>query len=735
MTSWKRISLYLLPLALTAMPAFGAGDPTVVTLRLPDGTDGAELHGVYNGERDMYEWRGIRFAQPPIESLRWKPPQPITLTGIVPADEFGSACTQPGWDGSKEDCLFLNVSKPAVVTGDGLLPVMVDIHGGGNVYGAGRDDTGGWVKHGVVAVTFNYRLGALGDLGHPALTVEGGGTDEGGTSANYGMRDQIAALKWVKANIASFGGDPDNVTLTGFSSGAGFVIGLEASEMVSEMKLFKRAAPSSFFIGMVTNHGEDLATQEQSGVFVGDSFGCPASAPDVLDCMRGLDATQLANFWANNELGGNAGIVDGVILKRPTIELLQENGSVPTLVGNAREEDGDAFLDPFLAILKSNNDMVLLTKDWVAKGDAAKLRKYYTEEIYGTLWRAFVYFLTDIDNACPTRRVALATGAPTYKYLSTHVLVNDPYYQRALAAHGSDVTLIYDALWYEQTPAEAALSEQMSTYFTNFAKTGNPNLPAVDGLPTWETYEAGTENYMEFADTSIPQTGGYHVAQCDIADGAMVNEKCGNLCHWFNHKNMPATLAKFLGLFHVFLCHDGQTVEVRLNSVERHIADGYLYGRCVVRVDIPGKIEAEDYAYGPEGDAYHDTDGGNNGGAYRFDDVDVRQTGDFQGFQVGWTDPGEWLAYDINVTQSGAYRVTAHITSGCCDNVKSFHLEVDGVDVSGKIEFEWVDTWDELHEVVSPGTFHLDAGPHRLHFVWDDVPFDLESFDLTLATP
>jgi para-nitrobenzyl esterase len=177
-------------------------------VKLP-GAAGAELHGIYNPDRDMFEWRGIRFVQPPLGPLRWKPPQPITLTGSVDASEFGTPCTQPGWPESGEDCLFLNVSAPAVTTSPSPLPVMVDIHGGGNVYGSGREDTGGWVKHGVIVVTFNYRLGALGDLGHPALTVEGGGV-----SSNYGMRDQIAALEWVRDNIGAFGGDPNNVTLT-----------------------------------------------------------------------------------------------------------------------------------------------------------------------------------------------------------------------------------------------------------------------------------------------------------------------------------------------------------------------------------------------------------------------------------------------------------------------------------------------------------------------------------------
>src|SRR5688500_7399582 len=105
MGSWQRICVFSLGLAVQNMPAWGSGDPTVVTL---PGPAGAELHGVYNSDRDLFEWRGIRFAQPPLGALRWKPPQPITLTGSVDASEFGRPCTQPGWPVSGEDCLFLN---------------------------------------------------------------------------------------------------------------------------------------------------------------------------------------------------------------------------------------------------------------------------------------------------------------------------------------------------------------------------------------------------------------------------------------------------------------------------------------------------------------------------------------------------------------------------------------------------------------------------------------------------
>src|SRR6185436_4038220 len=124
MNSWKQVPFLSLGLVLMTWPVRGAGDPSVVSL-----PGGARLHGVYNPDRDMYEWRGVRFVQPPLGALRWKPPQPITLTGDVDAGAFGQHCTQPGDPGSGEDCLFLNVSVPAVRPGPAPLPVMVDIHG------------------------------------------------------------------------------------------------------------------------------------------------------------------------------------------------------------------------------------------------------------------------------------------------------------------------------------------------------------------------------------------------------------------------------------------------------------------------------------------------------------------------------------------------------------------------------------------------------------------------------
>jgi para-nitrobenzyl esterase len=689
-----------------------------VTLR-----SGAVLHGEVNQERSMREWRGIPYAEPPVGALRWMPPVPRTLTGDIDATRFGHRCTQPGDPESQEDCLYLNVSAPLDSKEGDDLAVIVDIHGGANAFGSAREDTGGWVKHDVIVVTLNYRLGALGVFAHPALTAAGTG------ATNFALRDQITALTWVRDNISSFGGDPGKVTISGFSTGGGYVITLQAVPRAAD--LFVRAIPSSFFVNMVTNQWRHLADHEQSGIALAQIFGCPSDEqPDVMDCMRDRPADELAAVWWDIGAGGDAGIVDGDWLPRPVIEYLADNPSVPTLIGHAREEAfGDWIFDPATPDPMSPGEYTRWSNDITLSSIAARFRKFYTADGYGTLRTALLYFWTDFVNTCPTRRVALAVAdrAPTYRYMSTHILENEPYFHYARAAHGSDVTLIYDELWYPQTPAEAALSGQMTAYFTNFAKTGDPNGP---GLPAWSPFTRDAESYMEFADTSIPRTGGYHAEQCPIVDGAPLFPVCGSLCKWFTHKNMPAPLQKLFGFFKLPVCHGGETVEILGRHLDDHLEHGDEYGACIVPASLPGRIEAEDYAYGGEGVAYHDLDPGNNGGEYRIDDVDVRRklSG---GYQVGWIETGEWLEYDVVATETGVYTVTLQIASGCCGDPKIVHLEIDGAPAGEPASFDFAWSWDLLHDVVIADV-PMTAGPHRLRVAFDVGPLDLDGMDVAL---
>ena len=155
----------------------------------------------------------------------------------------------------------------------------------------------------------------------------------------------------------------------------------------------------------------------------------------------------------------------------------------------------------------------------------------------------------------------------------------------------------------------------------------------------------------------------------------------------------------------------GRTLTVDARNFEKHLAHGDEEGTCIVVVTLPGRIEAENYRYGGEGVGYHDTSDGNNGGVYRFDDVDIRQS--VGHFQVSSIEAGEWLAYDVDVQQSGLYTVTAHVSSGCCNFPKTFHIESDGVDVGDRVDFELLDSWDTLFDVTE--SVPLVAGTHALH--------------------
>ncbi|MBV8804454.1 MAG: carboxylesterase family protein, partial [Sinobacteraceae bacterium] len=199
-----------------------AGDPLI--------TSGGKIAGTQLAS-GVKAYLGIRYAAPPVQELRWKPPQPIKWEGVWVADRKGAECIQVlrphninhyfGEEPSGEDCLYLNIWVPATATPSARLPVVVFIYGGGGTIGSsGIAIYGGEeiARHGAVFVNFNYRVGALGFMAHPALTQE-----QGGHSGNYGYLDQNAALRWIRDNIAAFGGDPAKVIITGQSFGAGSV--------------------------------------------------------------------------------------------------------------------------------------------------------------------------------------------------------------------------------------------------------------------------------------------------------------------------------------------------------------------------------------------------------------------------------------------------------------------------------------------------------------------------------
>jgi len=518
--SWIALSIVLAGATAAADP-----DPLVVN------TLSGRVRGVATASGPA--WLGVPYALPPTGDRRWRPsvptpsweswPERTGADGVYRANELGSACLQPWDDGphGSENCLFLNVFAPP---GAVNAPVFVHIHGGANFFGWGEDDGGGFTRHGVVVVTMNYRLGMMGLLAHPALTREGGGT-----SSNYHSWDQIRALEWVRDNIASFGGDPNNVTLGGFSAGAGDTLALIASPVARG--LFKRATPHAVGDDWVTGEGwHSLALREWMGERVAARLGCGSDVPDVAACLRALPAETIVEEWGGSDWGPT---VDGVILPRPAGEQIAVNGgTVPLLMGFNREETA-SFIGGDTPDPMSWNQFVLFTNDLKPARIANQARPLYPASDYESLRWAYLIMATDSVHGCPTRRVVRATQNTTYRYLHTHVLENYEFAQEARAYHGAEYDLLWWADYMDLTDDERDLSDRMRRYWTNFMKTGDPNGP---GLATWPKYDPTNER-MLITDTPIRETAAYHAEQCAVLDQSPVFPSCNTaLCRQFMAK-------------------------------------------------------------------------------------------------------------------------------------------------------------------------------------------------------
>ncbi len=236
----------------------------------------------------VVEWRAVPYAAPPVGDLRWRPPAPPDpWVGVRVATDFAPECLQPGIEApveGSEDCLYLNVTAPLGTTASSDLPVMVHLHGGSNFFFRPYRNADALVERGVIVVTVGYRLGVLGFLGHPELSEEGGGS-----SGEYGVLDQIAALHWVQDNIAGFGGDPDNVTLFGESAGSFDAVAIAASPL--GQGLFARLAAQTESFWALNGTGT-IADAEDMGSELAGFVGC-SDAADVVGCLRAVPAEDL----------------------------------------------------------------------------------------------------------------------------------------------------------------------------------------------------------------------------------------------------------------------------------------------------------------------------------------------------------------------------------------------------------------------------------------------------------
>lgn len=440
-------------------------------------------------ESSTVVFRGIPFAAPPVGNLRWKAPVPAPKwEGTYNASVFAKHCPQENAKtdpNASEDCLYLNVYAPksAATSSGAKRPVMVWIHGGANAFGASDSyDPTSLVETGdVVVVTLNYRLGALGFLAHPALRTESG------TAANYGVMDQQLALKWVKENIAGFGGDASNVTIFGESAG-----GLNVtSHLVSagSAGLFHKAVIQSSGYLLET---PTLAEAEAKGSSFASRVGC---SDQSLACLRSKSVSEILNAQGTVNTDSAAYFQmfqDGAVLKESHDKALAGGRfhRVPVMVGSNSNEGNlwygstpgnEAQYNAVAAAFSLENHK-----------DTNATKAAYLLSSYATPGQAASAILGDSEFSCPTRKTAnwFASHVPTYTYE-----FSDP----AALFKGGHFDDIYYLFHYKGAPAvgisggsdSKALSLAMRRYWTSFARNGDPN---GNGTPTWNAYRPAQAN-------------------------------------------------------------------------------------------------------------------------------------------------------------------------------------------------------------------------------------------------
>ncbi len=447
--------------------------------------EGGTVIGVARGPAAVF--RSIPYAAAPVGELRWKPPAPVKAwTGPRPSDTPGPACLQVippggvpnggGYSGPvSEDCLTLDVTAPAALAKSaGKAPVMVWIPGGGNVFGAANVpsyDAVNFARDGVIVVTMNYRLGALGFFAHPALTAE---APTAQPLVNYGLMDQIAALKWVKRNIAAFGGDPNNVTLFGESAGGGDTLALLS--IPADRGLFQKAVVES---GGGWDHPATLAERETQGADLATKLGLAGAAATTTQ-LRALPADKLIV-----SAGGMA--QDGRLLKETPTQAFAR--------GHA--------LDVPLIIGSNSNEASLMGSFGLSAGAASippELRQVYAGEAPGDAELARVNFNDKVMGA-PARWIAAhaAGGAKAWLYYFSYV----PERQRQTRPgtnHASEIPFVFDSLDAVPgrtpliTPSERAAAALTHSCWVAFAKTGVPTC--VNGQ-AWPAYDPNTDQLLE----------------------------------------------------------------------------------------------------------------------------------------------------------------------------------------------------------------------------------------------
>ncbi|MBN1132047.1 MAG: carboxylesterase family protein [Bacteroidales bacterium] len=466
-------------------------------------------------EGDVAIFKGIPYAAPPVGEYRWRPPQPLSpWEGIRDASEFGPDCAQSGWgtapgtiqEGSSEDCLYLNLWKPADTRSGAKLPVMVWIHGGAFVGGSGSSPQNyghQFARQSVILVTFNYRLGRLGHFAFPALSAEHPEEPKG----SYAYMDQIAALEWIQENIAAFGGDPNNVTIFGFSAGGVSVHSLMT--IPAARGLFHKAISESgggrdgVLTGRPINkeNADPLypVSAETIGINFARKHGIEGTDATAMAKLRALSAEEIVDGGQENDGQGGPPIYSGPILDGKLVVETAESAykagrqaKVPLIIGSNSAEIGGSFVNSS----SSKEELFSLFGELEGEAKAA-----YDPDGNKEFNEVITKFNTDWVWAEPgrfTARAFIANGEPAYIYHFGYVPDAVKEWMRFGAGHGSEVGYVFDNLMNRDgspvDPKDKEVAKMMNTYWANFARTGDPN---GEGLPEWPVYNTQNEEILD----------------------------------------------------------------------------------------------------------------------------------------------------------------------------------------------------------------------------------------------
>ncbi len=534
------ICLFLLSVLLGAC----SGDKETLVPQAKILTPQGMVQGVSTADSDIYNFKGIPFATPPVGDLRWRPPQAAPQwDDVYMADRFSPMCMQAvdvngtffkriidghglgaikrflisrvvaGQPAAKvsEDCLYLNV-RTGNIAGEKRQPVMVWIHGGGHQFGSSDFNyyqSNALVKKDVVLVTINYRLGAFGYMSHPSLSAD----DVNGVSGNYGTLDQMAALTWVKDNISAYGGDPDNVTIFGESAGAWSVTELMASPLATGLfhKAIGQSGSAVYHLGQMDGDGVGWVSGYETAKKMDRALGL--DSPSAAD-LRALPADKIMSVITEDISDGFHHVRDGYVFPKNVGQAFLDGDieSVPVLFGYNTDEGSLFFPDdpePTVWIegfpREDRSAQIAALSEHFSTETAHQLIDLYeldnpkTFETGGTQWMGDEIFGVNVRL---TARLAAKAGMPSYLYNFTRI---PPSKKQTIGAfHAAEIPFVFGS--HEKvlglSKDDETLTQMMIDYWSNFAKSGDPN----DGnLPVWPRH-AG-ENWMQFGGNNDVQTG------------------------------------------------------------------------------------------------------------------------------------------------------------------------------------------------------------------------------------